>query len=70
MTAILPLLKAILARMLLEQKGNVLGKDPTFHRQLISERDEIFKEMLGAAVLFCNKKEGENWEIVKTNLED
>lgn len=70
MTGILPLLKALLARMLLEQKGNVLGKDPEFHNQLISERDEIFKEMLDAAVSFCNKKESENWEKVKTNLKD
>lgn len=56
--------------MLLEQKGNVLGKDPDFHKQLISERDEIFEEMLDAAVSFCNKKESENWEKVKTNLKD
>lgn len=70
MTGILPLLKALLARMLLEQKGNILGKDLDFHKQLISERDEIFEEMLDAAVSFCNKKESENWEKVKTNLKD
>lgn len=70
MTGILPFLKALLARMLLEQKGNVLGKDPEFHRQLITERDEIFEEMLGAAVSFCNKKEGDNWEKMKEGLKD
>lgn len=69
-TDIISFLKALLARMLLEQRGNVLGKDPEFQEQLIRERDKIFKEMLDAAVLFCNKKEGENWEKLKESLKD
>lgn len=54
--------------MLLVQKGNVLGEDTEFHKQLIKERDEIFKDMLCAAVSFCNKKGGGNWEKLEKNL--
>lgn len=67
-TDIIPFLKALLARMLLVQKGNVLGEETEFHKQLIKERDEIFKDMLGAAVSFCNKKGGGNWEKLEKNL--
>lgn len=65
---LIPLLKAILARTILEQKGNDLGEDPDFHRELIEERDAIFKVMLDEAVTFCNNKRGENWNKLKGYL--
>lgn len=67
---LIPLLKAILARTILEQKGNDLGEDPNFHRELIEERDAIFKVMLDEAVTFCNNKKGENWNKLKGYLKE
>lgn len=67
---LIPLLKAILARTILEQKGNDLGEDPDFHRELIEERDAIFKVMLDEAVTFCNNKRGENWNKLKGYLKE
>lgn len=67
---LIPLLKAILARTILEQKGNDLGEDPDFHRELIEERNAIFKVMLDEAVTFCNNKRGENWNKLKGYLKE
>lgn len=67
---IIPFLKAILARMLLEINGNNLGDDELLLKKLLTERDIIFDRMLKDAVSFCNNKEGEGWMNVKKELDE
>lgn len=67
---IIPFLKAILARMLLEINGNHIGEDELLLKKLLTERDIIFDQMLNDAVSFCNNKEGEGWKNVQKELDE
>lgn len=67
---IIDFLKAILARILLQRDGNVLGEDPLYHKKITDERNAIFDKILEDVVSFCNKKEGESWDKLERHLKD